>query len=769
MPCFGGNVKRAACRVAKLPQVAARQAAEWLKRLAVRGAAHHNMIMKVLAWPLGAPWWRLLACLLVALAALAWMPDVFAQAAGAINTNFPYLGPDPQKAMSAYTIFGLQYKLFLAPLSGQGAVEGLYYLALLATMVGALLIVFNQKFRAPSTLGAWLILVVIMLFAPFNSRLLFYPMDRPAGSTFVDTRFSPNLNAAALTPAGSVAGCSAAKPCGFTPQLVGIHVASILHVAFSSLFSSDEWRGLVSNMRAEARARQDPALNVGESWLQTFAEFDQRQCSRDDLTGNTTVSPPARGAAVATPIPPVVTMGEMWAEYRRLYEPQTPTSIPPLMRLPNEASVLREWGRPEQAGTVIAYLSGVTELLKIVGGTNLDGRTVMLSSNPAIGSNIPLDTALNQIARSHLLTTSDLAMQISTSPGFFIAPEVTGNGRSTLTRQELRRCYSMNMENNVAAEARRNNIDCVSAGGANSPILFNPATHREHFLLIYQGLDRASGPISSELGSSWWMPFLRQYRANTVLEQMPIIRVPFGQSTIVAGIGNNRRFADPLTRGASCRDDAINLINAMFTRIRENLRSSGNAEVGYSQGLFNNLNQWALGTSQVPAQITVSGTTGLSEAAYPPSSRAGALNQFMASYFRDLLLDRARQEGLARGVAAFTPAELSENVRREVVVLGMIDVVRQATAGDRQRSEAERNAVSRLSPQLTGFGSSAVAAESRGESRNWWNVGDNIARAFSSLATILGQTAIWVVSWFYGLIWPLWDWWWPLRSYSWLD
>jgi hypothetical protein len=744
LPCFGGDVKRGAWVVAKLPQVAVRQAAVCPKWLAAWGLPHHNKSMKVLAWPLGAPWWRLLACLLVALAALALLPEAFAQ-----NTSFPYLGPDPQKAMSAYTIFGLQYKLFLAPLANVGAVEGLYYLSLLATMIGALLIVFNSKFRTLSTLGPWLILVVIMLFAPFNSRLLFYPVERPTGFNYVRTEnyLTPGgaLSAPVVAP---VSQCSVDKPCGFTPQLLGIHVASILQVAFANLFTSSEWRGLVSNMRAEARARQDPALNVGESWMLMFDRY-QTRCGVDALVGNTNAPPIVNPQAEAP-----TTMREAWSSLATLYSPDVVTDIPPVMKLPNEQTVQNTWGRPEQETIRRNYLLGIKSLFKASTGINISGNVVLGEVSPG-SNNIRLNDALRGIANSIVFRTANFAMPpIFVLPGFFIEPEAPIT--SSPNREELRRCYAVNMGNAVGEEIRRRDLNCVAAAfrGRGDAIMFYPETHRENFQALQNALDVNTPFVPRSLQNAAWERFITEYRANPELQEMPIINTAFNVPQI-----NNAavpRLTNPTQQG-SCSDEANNLYQTMINNMRNNLRQR---EVGNAVDFLDNLNGWLIGTNPVPANITASGaqndeqTGGISTRAYQQSSRASAMNIFLSSYLQDLLLAKARDKGAAQNppVQSFTPANLSAAERRSVVALGMLEVVRQATSSNRQRSEAERAATSNVDPSLVGFGAEGAARAARGEGSaspitqpSW------VAWFFNGLATLLGSLAIWVVSWFYGL------------------
>lgn len=176
------------------------------------------------------------------------------QSAGA----FPFVSIDPSQLRSLKSAFLLQWKL----LRGFGDVSALYYIALAAALVGALSIIFVKKCQEIQTIVAWFLTVVICLFAPYNSKLLFYPTV---------LKSDPEGLAVSADNACDTSGTFVA--CGFTPQLVAAHIGTTLQVIFADLFKSVEFKGLVDGAIAGAALTNAMTLKTSGSWLGDVNEY----------------------------------------------------------------------------------------------------------------------------------------------------------------------------------------------------------------------------------------------------------------------------------------------------------------------------------------------------------------------------------------------------------------------------------------------------------------------------------------------------------------
>ena len=146
---------------------------------------------------------------------------------------FPELGYDAtveQFIIQGFNQGSMLFKMASGQHTGQGADDGLFYLSLTAGMIGAALMVFNQKNHNFSTVVAWLALLLIMIIGPLKNELVFYSFDPASKSKQEDCPVS----------FGSSPDCVTA----FTPQLVTIHVLSTLHKAiYYSLFDCQDHSG----------------------------------------------------------------------------------------------------------------------------------------------------------------------------------------------------------------------------------------------------------------------------------------------------------------------------------------------------------------------------------------------------------------------------------------------------------------------------------------------------------------------------------------------
>ncbi|MBL8845191.1 MAG: hypothetical protein JNN24_05425 [Hyphomicrobium zavarzinii] len=189
-----------------------------------------------------------------------------------ISGAFPFLSIDPSQLRSLKAAFLLQWQLFRGLNTGQEHdVAALYYIALSGTMVGALAVVFVRKLQETKIVLSWLLLVCVSLFAPFNSKLLFYPTvlkSEPEG-LFVKE-----------DPACDVSGRFVA--CGFTPQLAMAHVGTTIEVIFRDMFTSVGFVGLVDGAIASVALTNANSLNAGGSWLGDANDY-LRSCAGNQI------------------------------------------------------------------------------------------------------------------------------------------------------------------------------------------------------------------------------------------------------------------------------------------------------------------------------------------------------------------------------------------------------------------------------------------------------------------------------------------------------
>ncbi|PZP38951.1 MAG: hypothetical protein DI585_05760 [Pseudomonas fluorescens] len=195
--------------------------------------------------------------------AFAQMPQYITVGTDALrDLGFPYLSPAIDQRNILINAFSFQMSLFGAISGTTGdAVPALTILAATAVLVGALMIIFNPKHRKAPVLGTWLLLVIITLFAPFGSKYLFYPLTGSAVRG-LDAATGGSSN-------GRITDCNGNNyiACGFTPQLVGVHIASVLQLTLSDMFMSRQWKGLIEQSLAEKSLLNDARLDVGNAWL----------------------------------------------------------------------------------------------------------------------------------------------------------------------------------------------------------------------------------------------------------------------------------------------------------------------------------------------------------------------------------------------------------------------------------------------------------------------------------------------------------------------
>lgn len=245
-------------------------------------------------------------------------PNAFAD----IDTRFPFLSVDDGQRMSLWGGFSVQWALFSSITSG--GVPALYYVALAAAMVGALSIIFNAKSQEFKTIASWLLVTIICLFAPYNSKLLFYDIPKPP----------PAIGAAAEV---EMMGDDTK---GFTPQLVAAHIGTTLQVIFTDIFNSYAIQSIVDSVLGKMAIASSPALNPGGSWLGAANDYlnecrDGGILPKEILDKVAASAPPPSSPGVPTADPKApLTFGEALRMIDQAYSAPTRNGVSADFRVP---------------------------------------------------------------------------------------------------------------------------------------------------------------------------------------------------------------------------------------------------------------------------------------------------------------------------------------------------------------------------------------------------------------------------------------------------
>jgi hypothetical protein len=264
--------------------------------------------------------------------------------------NFPFLSPSIEQRSILLNAFKFQSGLF-AGLSGVNGANSIAIrsLGILAAIVGALLIFFFPKYQKANVIIPWLLVVTITVMAPYNSKLLFYPANSDEKTMSCGT------------------DANIAK-CGFTPQLVAIHLAATMQRILSDLFVQQDWVDLISEVGADASmsgAMGAAYFTLGDEWPDLVNRFNS-SCS--DAARTQAVMDTVRGQTnennLATAIP---TFGDFWDnEVKKMYVDSKVTEYgPPIAVLYTE--IPEAWQkdvRTKVDDRILAYTNGIFAIYK---------------------------------------------------------------------------------------------------------------------------------------------------------------------------------------------------------------------------------------------------------------------------------------------------------------------------------------------------------------------------------------------------------------------
>lgn len=374
-----------------------------------------------------------------------WAADdllIYREEVNGANVGFPYLSPIQDQRHMLLNVFTIQTKLFNAINSPVEGMEALKYLALAATLLGAILVGFNSKLRKLPVLGPWLLILIMCLFAPYGSKLLFYPLTS-AGVT--------NLVSGEETAASQDCGQSEAM-CGFTPQLAAIHVASVLQLTFSDLFNSVGWSGLLDDVARRSALERSQLLVASPEWSSKVKDFG-RKCglSADGSFDGVIAQRMAHAGAssssnsLSSSEVRVVTFGEMWNRFARSYALSYGANT---ILYPPQAIVLYDEESPEYKDWPVdkeKYTLGLTEFYSQYVGTGkkVKDRT---SSDFNTASNVSIKDALDELGKTSLFRVGEEYASLTSRgglyPGFFIARRTSSGISGSDVLADYRRCYN---------------------------------------------------------------------------------------------------------------------------------------------------------------------------------------------------------------------------------------------------------------------------------------------------------------------------------------
>ncbi len=318
--------------------------------------------------------------------------------AGAWALDFPRLGlPGTPQESIMQTGFAVQWALF-GGFSGQKG-SALYYLALTSGVIGLLLIVTNSKYRSPSVLVPWFLILLLLLFAPYNSRLLFYPVS-PTGTTCTAGVTGKVSGEGTLGDLNGV--------CGFTPQVVVAHLGTVMTLIMTDIFNSMGMQNAVEGALAGARVRNAPQMVANENTRNALNSYDKTSgCSGvtpilPARLQDTSSSTPTTGtSSTGTALPR--TMESMFNQIKDQAlsaKPGTRVSLPGIVmpRTYEEGQSLG-WSDEQWA----QYVNGIGRIYARVVGT---GKTVVnthvggASASNTIGQDSAVDAIISQVAQN---------------------------------------------------------------------------------------------------------------------------------------------------------------------------------------------------------------------------------------------------------------------------------------------------------------------------------------------------------------------------------
>lgn len=302
--------------------------------------------------------------------------------AGAWALDFPRVGlPGQSDEAAMQTGFAVQWALF-GGFSGQKG-NALYYLALTAGVVGLMLIVTNAKYRSPPVLVSWFIILMLLLFAPYNSRLLFYPV-KPGGTGCTAGVSTKSPSGGAIADANGV--------CGFTPQVIAAHLGTVITLIITDVFNSMSIQNAVEGALARQQLQNSAEMTPNKGALDELAKYNaDKQCNNAPLQPACAAkkeaassSTSASGTGASTAAAPTVPIKTMAQAFNDIYDAVkkagqgevagTRTELPVIIlpKTPGEGSSVAGWDSTETGAQWSSYKTGLAKIYGAVKAGNTD-------------------------------------------------------------------------------------------------------------------------------------------------------------------------------------------------------------------------------------------------------------------------------------------------------------------------------------------------------------------------------------------------------------
>ncbi|RYG61110.1 MAG: hypothetical protein EON60_04745 [Alphaproteobacteria bacterium] len=502
----------------------------------------------------------------------------FAQDRGAA---FPWLSPSPEQAMMLANSFSFQMQLFLGISGAAGSLSAVRILAMFAAMVGAMLIIFFPKYQKFPVVATWLLLVIITLFVPVGSKLLFHPLKADAIEMI-------GYRGREVPDQDGVTQCST-KPqgCGFAPQLVAVHIGSVLQTIAADIFRSKAWIGLIEKQTAATELyTMGTAFNLGSGWIGLNRAYKDSKCTTDltEILKNLNKSGGPAGAPPAKDIIPV-TFSQAFAGYKAFFEDKNANygSIPYFISLPKTQPDVENLGWDKVPGMVGAYEAGIGSLYKATMG----GRDVVVSMDGAGRGGMSVEDAITEMDTAGVFADNiasvggSIASGIGTvgnlmgvdntwsSPrpasgiGSFIAPMSSSSIDAKYIK--TRSCFISQLKESSWSSNENLLTKCMANTGSSSMGIANS------YNLLNERFLQAGEPPSYDLGG-FWNPMLRLMVSDegAALRNMPVGIVNFKAAPsgsydppTVAGVSSGMTC---MGLGTQIVDEALNaLVNKQET------------------------------------------------------------------------------------------------------------------------------------------------------------------------------------------------------------
>ena len=595
---------------------------------------------------------------------------------------FPFLSADfPQRSM-LINAFHFQSTMFVALSGNGGNLSALNFLAITGALVGALLILFNSKNRQVLTLVAWTIVLVMLIFSPYGSKMLFHHVS------------GNDLNK--LLTSESIEGTSCLdtpEKCGFTPQLAAIHVASVVQVLFSDVFRSLGWRGLIEEARATIELGESSFLTLDPT-LKARIESFKEKCNTASLASlienanpnnasRTSSNGQVANAEVGNQMnkPPVL-LGDVWSEIATMYSERFDlhnAAPPPAIEFWSDEEFkaeqeLNNWGADIKG----AYEGGLTELIKNIPGNEGANKTVMIggcAGGECDGTNIiSVNDALNQLdAAGFFRAYDERVSNDDLMTGFFFywknttvgSKDPDDGGQSTYynpSAGDLRKCYKLN--DRTAASSSYDDPFATVCNNGQGLIIVMPSSQQQSFKRI------AAGELSFNQSPWLYVNSLFNGNRNSVLNKMPVKQRVYAPAPRITG---KDVVPKAQTKAASsCQDDGVTLVQDV---VKFTVGEGGSASN------FTKIHDLLLGNTPIPAIFDTSHICTIHNGYSCKDYQVDKIGNDFAAYFNKL--DNYKKSEAFKGR---TPDE--PDLRRHLMKL-YLEIVDAATVNsDKKQTDA---------------------------------------------------------------------------------